>query len=98
MFLGDLLDSVAGARLVGTVESRWRDRAGEHQHNEAPFTTPTPLILHETFAAMRDAGTTHVVMETTSSALAMERLVGLHFAVGAFSNLTQDHLDVHRSM
>ncbi len=47
---------------------------------------------------MRAAGCTHVVMEVTSSALAMERAVGLRFAVAAFSNLTQDHLDVHGSM
>src|SRR5690606_29117989 len=49
-------------------------------------------------AAMKDAGCTHVVMEVSSAALAMERLGGVDFAVGAFSNLTQDHLDLHGSM
>jgi murE/murF fusion protein len=99
-YLVESILAAAGVRpgVIGTVEYRWRERAGELHVTEAPFTTPTPRILHDAFAAMRDAGTTHVVMETTSSALAMERLVGLHFAVAAFSNLTQDHLDVHRSM
>jgi UDP-N-acetylmuramyl tripeptide synthase len=55
-------------------------------------------VLHETFAKMRDAGCTHVVMEVSSAALAMDRLAGVEFAVAAFSNLTQDHLDVHGSM
>ncbi len=47
---------------------------------------------------MRDARCTHIVMEATSAALSMRRLAGLRFAVGAFSNLTQDHLDVHGTM
>src|SRR5213078_2429752 len=78
----------AGARpgLIGTVEYRWRGRGGEPRQVDAPYTTPTPQVLHETFAAMRADVTTHVVMEVSS------------FAVGAFSNLTQDHLDVHGSM
>jgi len=90
----------AGARpgVIGTVEYRWPGPDGAQIVREAPFTTPTPQVLHETFAAMRDAGTTHVVMEVSSAALVMERLAGVTFAVGAFSNLTQDHLDVHGSM
>jgi MurE/MurF fusion protein len=90
----------AGARpgVIGTVEYRWRDRNDDIVTMDAPFTTPTPQVLHEAFAAMRDAGTTHVVMEVSSSALAMARVAGVTFAVAAFSNLTQDHLDVHGSM
>ena len=90
----------AGARpgVIGTVEYRWRDRNDDVVTIDAPFTTPTPQVLHETFAAMRDAGCTHVVMEVSSAALAMARLAGVTFAVAAFSNLTQDHLDVHGSM
>ena len=90
----------AGARpgVIGTVEYRWRDRNDDVVTMDAPFTTPTPQVLHDTFAAMRDAGTTHVVMEVSSSALAMARLAGVTFTVAAFSNLTQDHLDLHGSM
>jgi UDP-N-acetylmuramyl-tripeptide synthetase len=79
--------------VIGTVSYRWGGKS-----YDAPYTTPTPHVLHETFARMRDAGVTHVVMEVSSAALAMDRLAGVSFAVGAFSNLTQDHLDVHGSM
>jgi UDP-N-acetylmuramyl-tripeptide synthetase len=47
---------------------------------------------------MERAGTTHVVMETSSIALDQDRLAGVPFRVGAFTNLTQDHLDYHGSM
>jgi murE/murF fusion protein len=79
--------------VIGTVTYRW---AG--QSIEAPYTTPTPQVLHETFAKMLAAGCTHVVMEVSSAALAMNRLAGVELAVAAFSNLTQDHLDVHGTM
>ncbi|HSS03247.1 MAG TPA: UDP-N-acetylmuramoyl-L-alanyl-D-glutamate--2,6-diaminopimelate ligase [Kofleriaceae bacterium] len=99
-YLVEAILAAAGARpgVIGTVEYRWRGPGGERITRDAPFTTPTPQVLHETFAAMRDAGTTHVVMEVSSAALVMERLAGVAFTVGAFSNLTQDHLDVHPSM
>ena len=79
--------------VIGTVSYRWGG-----QTFDAPYTTPTPRVLHETFAKMKAAGVTHVVMEVSSAALAMERMAGTRFAVAAFSNLTQDHLDVHGSM
>ena len=99
-YLVESILRAAGARpgVIGTVEYRWRDAAGAAKSIEAAYTTPTPQLLHDTFAAMRGDGCTHVVMETSSGALAMERLAGLQFAVGAFSNLTQDHLDVHGTM
>jgi UDP-N-acetylmuramyl-tripeptide synthetase len=79
--------------VIGTVNYRWRG-----QNHDAPYTTPTPEVLHDTFARMVADGVTHVVMEVSSAALAMNRLAGVEFAVGAFSNLTQDHLDLHGSM
>ncbi|HET9623844.1 MAG TPA: UDP-N-acetylmuramoyl-L-alanyl-D-glutamate--2,6-diaminopimelate ligase, partial [Kofleriaceae bacterium] len=99
-YLVEAILAAAGARpgVIGTVEYRWRGRDGAPVSRAAPFTTPTPHVLHETLAAMRDAGVTHVVMEASSAALAMHRLAGVTFAVAAFSNLTQDHLDVHGTM
>ena len=47
---------------------------------------------------MLDAGCTHVVMEVSSHSLVMKRVAGIRFAVGIFTNLTQDHLDFHRDM
>ncbi len=79
--------------VIGTVTYRWGG-----QSIDAPYTTPTPQVLHETFAKMRDAGCTHVVMEVSSIAISMDRVAGVQFDVAAFSNLTQDHLDVHGSM
>src|SRR3569833_2188983 len=79
--------------VIGTGEMRFGTTV-----LPANYTTPTPEILHGALAQMKAAGVTHVVMEVTSSALAQNRIVGLEYAVAAFSNLTQDHLDVHGSM
>ena len=61
-------------------------------------TTPESLELQELFARMRAAGCTHVVMEASSHALFLKRVYGIRFAVGIFTNLTQDHLDFHKTM
>jgi UDP-N-acetylmuramyl-tripeptide synthetase/UDP-N-acetylmuramoyl-tripeptide--D-alanyl-D-alanine ligase len=99
-YLVEAILAAAGARpgVIGTVGYRWRDPGGAPHTADAAYTTPTPQILHSTLAAMRAAGTSHVVMEASSIAIAMDRLAGLGFAVAAFSNLTLDHLDVHGSM
>ncbi|MEZ4362686.1 MAG: UDP-N-acetylmuramoyl-L-alanyl-D-glutamate--2,6-diaminopimelate ligase [Kofleriaceae bacterium] len=79
--------------VIGTVTYRWAGKTVD-----APYTTPTPSVLHQTLAQMRGDGVSHVVMETSSAALAMHRLAGVRFACAAFSNLTQDHLDLHGTM
>jgi UDP-N-acetylmuramyl-tripeptide synthetase len=79
--------------VIGTVE--YRSPSGSVP---APFTTPTPTILQSTLARMRDEHCTHVVMECSSHALSTHRLDALTFAVAAFTNLTQDHLDFHGTM
>ncbi len=55
-------------------------------------------MLHGLLADMRAVGTTDVVLEATSHALAQGRLDGCRFRVAALTNLTQDHLDYHRTM
>jgi len=60
-------------------------------------TTPESLDLQQMLKEVRDAGGTHVVLEASSHALAMERLWGCHFAVAVFTNLTRDHLDYHKT-
>jgi len=62
------------------------------------LTTPGPVDLHATFAALRDRGVTCVAMETSSHSLDQGRLDGLAFAAGIFTNLTHEHLDYHRTM
>ena len=64
---------------------------------EAGRTTPESLDLHALFKKMEDAGATHVIMEVSSHALALSRTYGINFEVGAFTNLTQDHLDFHKT-
>ena len=62
------------------------------------LTTPGPIDLQATLAAMVARGVTHVAMETSSHSLDQRRLDGLAFAVGVFTNLTRDHLDYHGTM
>jgi UDP-N-acetylmuramoyl-L-alanyl-D-glutamate--2,6-diaminopimelate ligase len=62
------------------------------------LTTPGPIDLQSTLAALINRGASHVVMETSSHSLDQGRLDGLAFAAGVFTNLTRDHLDYHGSM
>jgi len=63
---------------------------------ETTHTTPDPLLLNEQMAVMAEKGCAYVFMEVSSHAADQERIAGLHFAGGIFTNLTQDHLDYHR--
>ena len=61
-------------------------------------TTPESFELQKLFAQMRAAGCSHVVMEVSSHALVLDRVYGVDYEVGVFTNLTQDHLDFHGTM
>ena len=61
-------------------------------------TTPEAIDLQATFRAMLDAGDRACAMEVSSHALELHRVDGIHFAVAAFTNLSQDHLDFHPDM
>jgi UDP-N-acetylmuramoyl-L-alanyl-D-glutamate--2,6-diaminopimelate ligase len=65
---------------------------------EAIHTTPEAPELNELLASMVTHGCTAAVMEVSSHSLAMDRVHGLRFAGGVFTNITQDHLDFHKSM
>ncbi len=58
-------------------------------------TTPDPVAIHETLDKLAGEGVTHAAMEASSHGLAQYRLHGVKLAAGAFTNLTQDHLDYH---
>jgi UDP-N-acetylmuramoyl-L-alanyl-D-glutamate--2,6-diaminopimelate ligase len=62
------------------------------------LTTPDPVTLAETMAALARDGVTDVAVEASSHGLDQRRLDGLHFAAAAFTNLTRDHLDYHGNM
>jgi UDP-N-acetylmuramoyl-L-alanyl-D-glutamate--2,6-diaminopimelate ligase len=62
------------------------------------LTTPDAPSMQRSLAAYRDAGQMSVAMEVSSHALVQRRVDAIHFAVAVFTNLTQDHLDYHRTM
>jgi len=78
------------AGLVGTIEYRFGGTS-----EAAPLTTPDPIALQNLLRRMVDAGVTHVVMEASSHALALDRLHGTAIDAGVYTNLTRDHLDFH---
>ncbi len=79
--------------LLGTVETRVDGTA-----LPSAFTTPEAPDLQALLAVMVERGVTDVVMEVSSHALALGRVVGTRFAVGAFTNLSHEHLDFHPDM
>ena len=76
--------------LLSTVENRVGRRVVEATH-----TTPDPLSLNALLAEMVDDGCDYCFMEVSSHAIAQQRIAGLRFAGGVFTNLTHDHLDFH---
>ncbi len=88
--LFDALGYKAG--LIGTTGIRI---AG--QSLPATHTTPDPLQLNAVLADMVATGCSCAFMEVSSHALDQERVYGLHFSGGVFTNITHDHLDYHRT-
>ncbi|MDD3346625.1 UDP-N-acetylmuramoyl-L-alanyl-D-glutamate--2,6-diaminopimelate ligase [Oscillibacter sp.] len=90
-----VLEQELGAR-VGLIGTNQNMIGSEVLPTER--TTPESFELQRLFAQMRSAGCTHVVMEVSSHALVLDRVWGVSYDVGIFTNLTQDHLDFHRTM
>ena len=78
---------------IGTVGSMIGD-----EMIPTKLTTPDPLEVQALLRHMLDKGAEYVVMEVSAHALAMDRLYGMRFAVGAFTNFSQDHLDYFGTM
>ncbi|MCQ4727219.1 UDP-N-acetylmuramoyl-L-alanyl-D-glutamate--2,6-diaminopimelate ligase [Anaerotignum faecicola] len=87
----DKLDRKVG--IIGTIENRIGDKV---LHTER--TTPESLELQALLAQMVDEGVTDVVMEVSSHALDLHRVDCCEYNVAIFTNLTQDHLDYHKTM
>ncbi len=93
-----LVESILGASghrcgLIGTVEIRFAD-----ERRSTLNTTPESYDLQRTLRDMCTRGIESVVMEVSSHGLELGRVEGCQFAVGAFTNLTLDHLDFHGSL
>ena len=79
--------------LIGTIQIMIEDEVLPI-HN----TTPDVVELQHTLAMMRDKGMDYVVMEVSSHALDQNRVAGIEFDTAVFTNLTQDHLDYHKTL
>ena len=81
---------------VGLIGTNGNMIGSECLHSD--HTTPESYELHKLFRCMADEGCTHVVMEVSSHALVLERVAGIEYDVGVYTNLSQDHLDLHGTM
>ncbi len=79
--------------VIGTINYRYRDTVVP-----APNTTPGPLELQALLSRMGGAGVSYAVMEVSSHALDQGRVAGLDFHSAIFTNITQDHLDYHKTL
>lgn len=91
--LYDLFKSIGyKTGLISTVRNRVNDKTYISTH-----TTPDPLHLNSLLAEMADEGCEYCFMEVSSHAVVQNRITGLTFKGGIFSNLTHDHLDFHKT-
>ncbi len=89
-----LLDSASlRSGLIGTVKY-----VVGSEEISAPRTTPESVDLQDMLARMRDSGSKAVAMEVSSHALVQQRVRGIEFDAAVFTNLSQDHLDYHRTI
>lgn len=79
--------------MIGTICNTYGDIK-----EESIRTSPESLDLQALLARMVEAGMEYVVMEVSSHALALNRVYGIKFIVGVFTNLSEDHLDFHKTM
>ena len=95
LLLKQVLETCLGAKvgLIGTMANMVGDEVIPTER-----TTPESFELQGLFDRMRRAGCTHVVMEVSSHAVTLDRIGGVHFDIAAFTNLTEDHLDFHKTM
>jgi UDP-N-acetylmuramoyl-L-alanyl-D-glutamate--2,6-diaminopimelate ligase len=79
--------------VIGTINYRYKDKV-----IEAPNTTPQAPDIYRIMREMLNAGVKHIVMEVSSHALSLGRVYGIDFDIAVFTNLSQDHLDFHKTM
>lgn len=71
---------------------------GKTFDNNMKMTTPSPFVLWNFIGEARKAGCNYLVLETSSHALYYHRVHGLHYDVAVLTNISQDHLDLHKTM
>lgn len=83
----------AGSGLIGSIGNWIKDK-----REPGNLTTPDPIELNEILKRMYDSGVEIVCMEVSAHAIDMNRIAGIHYSVGAFTNFSQDHLDYFETM
>ena len=79
--------------VIGTISYRYANII-----IDAPNTTPQSLDLYKMMAEMVKAKIKYLIMEVSSHSLVLGRVSGIEFDIAVFTNLTQDHLDFHKTM
>jgi UDP-N-acetylmuramoyl-L-alanyl-D-glutamate--2,6-diaminopimelate ligase len=93
-----LLSAGKPTGLIGTLGAHWQAKNGEERSGQSAHTTPQAPEVQSDFAQMLADGITHVTMEVSSHALSLKRVAQCEFASACLTNITQDHLDFHKSM
>lgn len=95
ILLKNVLEACLGGKigLIGTNDIQIGKEIVETER-----TTPESYVLQKLLHQMQQAGCSHVVMEVSSHALALHRVAGITYTVSVFTNLSQDHLDFHKTM
>lgn len=88
-----LLASGKKTGMIGTIYNTYGNKKVE-----AVRTSPESLDLQKLLKDMVDSGMEYVVMEVSSHALDLNRVYGIHFVIGVFTNLSEEHLDYHKTM
>ena len=86
----------AAGKSVGVIGTLGISFAGRFISPE--LTTPDPIFLHCIFREMAESGVEYVFMEVSAHALYFDKVAGIHFEAGIFTNCTQDHLDFFGNM
>ena len=68
------------------------------KHIDGTMTTPDAITLNKTLQSLQNQGIRVVALEASSHGLDQDRIKGITFSAGGFTNLTQDHLDYHKTM
>jgi len=94
-FIKSILEKTTGKKvgLIGTIQNMIGDEVLESRNS-----TPDAPELHALLGRMVDSGCEYAIMEVSSHSLAIGRVYGIDYEVGIFTNLSQDHLDYHKTM
>lgn len=85
--------------LIGTMGARWSStRESSEKLLDLHHTTPQCVDFYQVLARMVEQDVSHVVMEVSSHALEQKRVGLCHFSTACLTNITQDHLDYHKTM